>query len=87
MPIKSATEYIETVYGTERLARTLITEDAISVMDLMQDFSDHNHKESKAPEMLDMLQKVCIARRNGQEMPLLEIESLINKVVIKDVKQ
>ena len=33
-------------------------------------------------KLLDMLKKICIARRNGQEMPLIEIENLIKSVTI-----
>ena len=32
-----------------------------------------------APDLLDLLNKIVIARRNGQEIPLPEIESIIKK--------
>lgn len=56
---KSAANYIETVYGTKRFARTLVVDDAQSLMDLMQDFSDFNLKQSKAPELLEAMQEFC----------------------------
>lgn len=31
-------------------------------------------------KLSDLLQKICIARRNGQEIPLMEIENLIKSV-------
>lgn len=40
--IGSAT-YIETIYGTSKFARTLLLDDAQSIMDLMDDFSIHNN--------------------------------------------
>lgn len=40
-PIGAAT-YIETIYGTRTFARALMLDDAQSIMDLMNDFSDHN---------------------------------------------
>lgn len=33
-------------------------------------------------KLLDLLQKICIARRNGQEIPLMEIENLIKSVTV-----
>jgi len=42
---KTASGYIETVYGTSRFARTLAVNDAQSIVDLMQDFSDQQNAE------------------------------------------
>lgn len=53
---------------TGNIQDTLLTE----IMVLRED----NNK------LLDLLQKICIARRNGQEIPLLEIENLIKSVKI-----
>lgn len=39
-PQSGSATYIETVYGTRRFARSLILDDAQSIMDLMDDFSD-----------------------------------------------
>ncbi|NGM63543.1 hypothetical protein G5B30_16660 [Sphingobacterium sp. SGG-5] len=33
-------------------------------------------------KLSDLLQKICIARRNGQEIPLMEIENLIKSVTV-----
>ena len=54
---KSASEYIETVYGTKNFTRSIDIKDEPSLMDLMQDFSDYNLKTSKAPEMLSLLKE------------------------------
>lgn len=43
--MKTAAEYIETVYGTRTFARAVDVNDAVSLMDLMQDFSNANCKE------------------------------------------
>lgn len=55
---KTAADYIETVYGTRTFARALDCNDAMSIMDLMQDFSDYNLEKSHAPKMLEMLKKL-----------------------------
>lgn len=46
-PVGAAT-YIETVYGIKTFARALMIDDAQSIMDLMDDFSDHNAKAAHA---------------------------------------
>jgi hypothetical protein len=38
--IKSAREYIQTVYGTANFARTILLQDAESLLDVMQDYGD-----------------------------------------------
>lgn len=57
--IKTAANYIETVYGTRPFARSLVVQDAQSVMDLMQDFTDYNVKQSTKP-LLDALGKIAV---------------------------
>lgn len=42
---KTASEYIETVYGTSRFARTLAVGDTQSIVDLMQSYSDQQNAE------------------------------------------
>lgn len=56
----TASEYIEAVYGTSRFARTLVVDDAQSIMDLMQYFSDHNVKASEATYLLDDFAKAAM---------------------------
>ena len=51
--MKTAAEYIETVYGTRTFDRAADVNDASSLMDLMQDFSYSNVKE-----LFEMLIKV-----------------------------
>jgi hypothetical protein len=41
-PITGSADYIEKVYGTRTFARALMVDDAKSIMDLMDDFSDRN---------------------------------------------
>lgn len=56
----TVSQYIETVYGTSRFARTLVVDDAQSIMDLMQDFSDHNVKASESTTLLDDFAKAAM---------------------------
>jgi|GEM_PF-5994564 len=44
--LPTAAEYIETIYGGRNFARCIITDDAVSLMDLMEAFSNHCNKEN-----------------------------------------
>jgi len=54
--MKTAAEYIKTVYGTRTFARAVDVNDNASLIDLMQDFSDRNVKE-----LTEMLTKISLS--------------------------
>ena len=47
MKMKKASEYIETVVGTARFARTVELKDAMSIMSIMDDFAESEIKSDK----------------------------------------
>lgn len=49
-------EYVEQVYGTATLIKAMDAEDALSILDLMQNFSDANTKPLE-----HVLRQLCIA--------------------------
>lgn len=63
---KTAKEYINDEYGAKHLSRAIDLKDEVSIMDIMQDFSDFNIKKSKAPEMLEMLNSIVHLFKRGE---------------------
>jgi hypothetical protein len=50
------------------------------IMNQKKQIEEDGWIDLKGRRMLEMLKKISIARRNGQEIPLFEIENLIKEV-------